>query len=360
MIVVPRGNFVGWLDSNLYVMVIREPKDVPGSYPFTVCIRDSSGSVVLSRSFAYDFTRDVETYAVDVSSLSEGVYSVYIYNWTNCNPPPDTLTFRYWLHKITGGAYMSLEDWDFSRLYVFMMYVYDGKLFWKHLVNTSDVVIPSNVPVYLEASDGRGNAFVGSVSGSGTIQVRPNMRIPFVAMFKITYQDRLSQDVVKALSAFVGMIRGAYVDIVDDYTVEIGIVKTEPGVPLLAIAIIMASIVGGFAVFAWWDREVRRIELEKKALDYAKPLIDKMGRAFEKLESMLGMCGPNDWDCIARVQSVWLTVFQMLSSSVGMLLSRGFPLGQCDGVKVGGVCVPWWVVAVAIFLAGLLVIAAVR
>jgi hypothetical protein len=360
MIVVPRGNFVGWLDPNLYVMVVREPRDVPGSYPFTVCIRDLRGNVVLSRSFAYDFTRDVETYAVDVSSLGEGVYRVDIYNWTDCNSPPDNLAFRYWLHKITGGAYLTFEDWDYSKLYIFMMYVYDGKLFWKHLTNTSDVVIPSGVPVYIEASDGRGNAFVGSVSGSGTIQVRPNMRIPFVAVFKITYQDRISQNVVRALSSFVGMIRGAYVDIVDDYTIEIGIVKMEPGAYLLPIAIIIASAVGAFAVFAWWDREVRNIGLQSKALDYVKPLIDKMNRVFERFEQMLGMCSPNDWDCITKVQNMWLTVFQMISSNIGMLMSKGFPLGPCDGLNIGGVCVPWWVVGIAIFIAGLLVIAALK
>ena len=360
MIVVPRGNFVGWLDSNLYVMVIREPKDAPGSYPFTVCIRNLSGGVVLSHSFTYDSARDVEQFAVNVSSLSEGIYRVDIYNWTNCNPPSGTLAFRYWLHKISAGTYMSLEGWDYSKLYVFMMYVYDGKLFWKHLVNTSDVIIPSNVPVYLEASDGNGNAFVGSVSGSGTILVHPNMKVPFMAVFKITYQDLVTQDIVKALSMFVGMIKGAYVDIVDDYTVEIGIVKTEPGVPLLPIALIMVAAVGGFAVFAWWDTEVRRIELESKALDYAKPLINKMERALEKFESMLGMCGPNDWDCIMRVQSIWFTVFQMISGNVGTLLSRRFPLAPCDGINLGGICVPWWVVGIMIFLAGLMVIAAVK
>jgi hypothetical protein len=75
---------------------------------------------------------------------------------------------------------------------------------------------------------------------------------------------------------------------------------------------------------------------------------------------MLGMCGPNDWDCIAKVQSVWFTIFQMLSANLGTLLSKGFSFAPCDGVKVGGVCVPWWVVAIAVFLAGLLVISAVR
>jgi len=360
MIVVPVSNSVGWLENILYVRVIREPKDVPGSYPFTVCIRDSGGSVVLSRSFTYDFTTDVATYAVDVSSLGEGVYRVYIYNWSDCSPPPNTLTFVYWMHKISAGTYLSFEGWDYSRMYVLIMYVYDRKLFWQYGINTSDFVVPSNVTVYIEATDRAGNAFVGSVSGDGTIYVRPNMKIPFVAIFRITYDDRVSQDVMRAFSGFVGMIRGAYVDMVDDYTVEVGIVKTEPGVPAIALAIIAASIVGALWAWAWHNNNVMNFELQKMALEYSKPLVDKMIRVFDKMESMLGMCSPGDYDCIMRVQSVWLPAAQTLASVIGNLMYRGIPLTRCDGINVGGVCVPWWVVAVAIFLGGLLVIAAVR
>jgi len=360
MIVVPVSNSVGWLENILYIRVIREPKDVPGSYPFTVCIRGSGGGVVLSRSFTYDFTSDVATYTVDVSSLGEGVYRVYIYNWTDCSPPPNTLTFVYWMHKISTGAYLSFEGWDYSRMYVLIMYVYDGKLFWQYKINTSDFAVPSNVTVYIEATDRAGNAFVGSVSGDGTIYVRPNMKIPFMAVFRITYDDKISQDVMRTFSMSIGMIRDAYVNIVDDYTVEIGIVKTEPGIPWIPLAIIIVSVVGGLGIWAWHDREVRRLELESKKLDYAKPLIDQMVKVFEKMESMLGMCSPGDYDCIMRVQSVWLPVAQTLASVIGNLMYRGIPLTKCDGINVGGVCVPWWVVAVAIFLAGLLVISVVR
>jgi len=360
MIVVPVSNSVGWLENVLYVRVIREPKDVPGSYPFTVCIRDSGGSVVLSRSFTYDPTTDVATYAVDVSSLSGGVYRVYIYNWTDCNPPPNTLTFVYWMHKISTGAYLSFEGWDYSQMYVLIMYVYDGKLFWQYGINTSDFAVPSDVPVYIEATDRAENAFVGSVSGDGTIYVRPNMRIPFIAIFRITYDGKVSQDVMRALSGFVGMIRGAYIDVVDDYTVEVGIVKTEPGAYWVPLAIIAASVVGALGIWAWHDNNVKNFELQKMALEYSKPLVDKMIKVFDKMESMLSMCSPGDYDCIAKVQSVWLPAAQTLASVVGNLMYRGIPLTRCDGINVGGVCVPWWVVAIAIFLAGLLVISVVR
>ena len=364
MIVVPVNNSVGWLENILYIRVIREPKDVPGSYPFTVCIRDSGGSIVLSKRFTYDFDKDVATYAVDVSSLGEGVYRVYIYNWHDCNPPPNTATFVYWMHKISAGTYLSFDGWDYSRMYVLIMYVYNGKLFWQYKINASDFIVPSNVPVYIEATDRAGNAFVGSVSGNGTIYVRPNMKIPFMAVFRITYGNKVSQDIMRVLSGFVGMIRDAYVSMVDDYTVEVGIVKTEPGVPAIVVGIIVAAIagtlVGAYGIWAWHDVEVRRFELESKALDYTKPLVDKMIRVFDKMESMLSACSPGDYDCIMKVQSVWLPAAQTLASVVGNLMYRGIPLTRCDGINVSGVCVPWWVVAVAVFLAGLLVISVVR
>jgi len=358
MIVVPKGNSVGWL-SPFYLHVIREPEDIPGSYPFTVCIKDSSGRVVLSKSFTYDFTMDVGIFAVDVSSLSEGVYRVYVYNWTDCNPPSNVPTFVYWLHYITGGTYLSLDGWDYSRTYMFLLYVYDGKLFWQYWINTSDVIIPSGVPVYFEVTDGSGNAFVGSVTESGSIAyLRPNMKIPFMAVFRIKYADKVVPDIARAFSGFTWMLKNSYVDIVDDYTIEIGVVKTEPGFPWLAVIAIGALIVGALGIWAWHDTTVREIEL--KRVEYVKPLTDRISNAYDRMSQSLSLCNPNDQDCILRVIQTWNPVIQTLSTTVGLLMSSGIPLTKCDGLRLGGVCIPWWVVAVAVFLAGLLVIAAVK
>jgi hypothetical protein len=346
--------------SILYVSVVREPGDAPGSYPFTVCIRDSRGNVVLSRSFVYDSTEDVKTYAVNVDSLREGVYRVDIYNWNDCNPPSGVTTFRYWLHRITSGAYLSFDGWDYSRMFVFIMYVYDGKLFWQHLINTSDVIVPSNVPVHIEASDVSGNGFVGTVRGSGVVYVRPNTRVPFMAVFRIRYRDPVSRDVVSAFSGFLWMMRSTYVNLVDDRTVEIGIVKIEPGVSWLAAAVIVVAAVGGFAAWRWSQVRVEEVRVEEKKIETAKPLIDAMTSAYRNFENELSMCSPGDFNCVANVQKMWMPVLNTLSSNVGMLMCAGIPLRSCDGVSVGGVCVPWWVVAVAVFIAGLLVISALK
>jgi len=360
MIVVPISNSVGWV-SPFYLNVIREPTDIPGSYPFTVCIKDSSGSVVLSKSFTYDFTRDVETFAVDVSSLSEGVYKVYIYNWTDCNPPSNVPTFVYWLHYISGGTYLSLDGWDYRRTYMFMLYVYDGKLFWQYWINTSDVVIPSGVPVYLEVTDGSGNAFVGSVTGSGgTVYLRPNMKIPFIAIFRIRYEDKVVPDILRAFSGFVWMMKNSYVDMVDDYTIEIGVVKTEPGFPVFAVIAIGLILLGAFGIWAWHDSNVKNAEVESKRLDYAKVLIDRISNAYDKMSQLVNLCNPNDMNCIMKAVQTWYPVVQTLSSNIQLLQSMGITPTACNGLNLGGVCVPWWVVAVAIFLAGLLVIAAIK
>jgi len=360
MIVVPESNSVGWV-SPFYLNVIRETTDIPGSYPFTVCIKDSSGRVVLSKSFTYDFTRDVETFAVDVSSLSEGVYRVYIYNWTDCNPPSNVRTFVYWLHYISGGTYLSLDGWDYSRTYMFILYVYDGKLFWQYKINTSDAIIPSGVPVHLEVTDGYGNGFVGSVTGSGgTVYVRPNTKVPFMVVFRIRYEDKVVPDILRAFSGFIWMLKNSYIDMIDDYTIEIGVVKIEPGIYPSAVRTIGPLLVGAFGIWAWHDSNVKNAEVENKRLEYTKPLIDRIVYAYDRMTQSLSLCSPNDQNCMLNVIQTWYPMIQTMSTVAGLMTALGLPLTKCDGLRLGGVCVPWWVVAVAIFLAGLLVIAAVK
>jgi len=367
MIVVPVSNSIGWLNENLYVKVIREVGDVPGSYPFTVCIRNLAGVLVLSRSFTYDFTREEQTYAVDVSSLGEGEYRVYIYNWNNCNPPPGTAVYEYWMHKIgsthLGSAYLSFEGWDYSRMYVLLMYTLGGKLYWQHGINTSDFVVPLGARVYIEATDRSGNAFVGVIDVSGDMSVRPNTRIPFMATFRFKYDRPVSERIARVVNRLVWMMKDVYINVVDDNTVELVIVKTEPGLtPTVAVAVVVVvGIVGGVIWgWLWYDARIREIEVEHKRIEHSKPVVDVFVKTHGAFLEMLRMCGPGDSECISRVYSIWVPQLQLIGSVLGALLARGYSLGPCDGLRVGGVCVPWWVVGVAVFLAGLLVIAVVR
>jgi hypothetical protein len=358
MIVTLDANSVGW-ERPLYIRVIREPEDAPGSYPFTLCVRDLNGNLVLKRGFTYDSAKDEQTFSVDVSTLGEGIYSVYIYNWTDCNPPSNVLTFRYWLHRIVENyAYLSLEGWDYRKIYLFMLYVYNGKLFWKYLINTSEAVIPAGVPVYLEVTDASGNAFVGSVATRGFAVLRPNTKIPFMARFRIRYGDRVSKDVVKSFIGIVGRMMNSYVDIVDDYTVEIGIVKDRPGIPLKVAVVIAFAITGALGIWAWHDVQVRSIELEYKRLETVEPLINVFANAHMRYLNQLSLCTTDE--CIREVVNTWLPILQSIGANIGMLLSSGIPLMKCNGINIGGVCVPWWVVGIMIFVAGLMVVAALK
>jgi len=353
MIVVPVSNSVGWLDQ-FRIRVTKEYNDRPGTYNFTVCIKHM-GDVVMSRSFVYNTDDDIREFVIDLGSLGSGLYEVEIFNWNGCYPPPNVLRFRYWLHRISSGPVLSFVDWTpGSSLYAFILYVFDNKLFWKYLVNVYDTVVPANVQVHVEASDTAGNGFVGSVSGIHHIVVRPNTRVPFIASFKIRYQDPVASDVVRTFTGTVWLMKTFYVNLIDRHTVELSIVKYEPGVPWKVV--IVMAILFGVALFAY-DVRVREIELEHRRLDNIERLNNTFNDAYRRYINALNACG-DDLTCMMQVERLWFPVLQTISSNIGYLSNR-FP-SRCDGVNLGGVCMPWWVIGIVIFLAGLMVISVVR
>jgi hypothetical protein len=179
--------------------------------------------------------------------------------------------------------------------------------------------------------------------------------VPFIAEFKIKYRDPVARDVGKAFGEFVWLSSPTYINVVDNYTIEWGIVKVEAGVSWFAVVLIGAVILGG--MFIHYDIRVREIELEHKRIEVARPLVDKYNIVFERYLSELAACG-NDQNCIASVQRLWLPVLQSISSVIGLLMSR--TSYSCNGLNVGGVCIPWWVVGLMVFVAGLMVISALR
>jgi hypothetical protein len=362
MIVTIPNTSIDWLSNNLYVYIIREPEDVFDRIPISVCVVDDMGTVVAGRTFDYTPDEEVRQYAVDLSSLSDGVYWVYVYNWNSCSPPlaPGVIFFRYLIHKYSDGAYVSFEGWDYSLMRIFAMYEYDGKLFTKYLVNTSDMVIPYNVPVYIEAADRSRNAFVGSVRGYSTIYVRPNMRVPFMAIFTIKLNQPRAIDFARHVQRYIGLMRGAAVRTVDDYTLSIVITKTEPGLGQLGAFILGALIGLGIGFLVAGGMRVVEVSVQGKALENAKQVADILYDAWRHYTNEVSMCPEGDAECIERVQRKWFPLVQVLSALLGNLYVLGFRMDSCNGINVGGVCVPWWVVAVAVFLAGLLVISAVK
>jgi len=351
---VPLNTAVG-LTEYLRIRVIKEARD-SGTYNFMACIRHM-GDVVMSSSFVYDASYDFREYFINVTALPAGVYELHIYNWNDCYPPPGVLKFTYWIHRVTGGTTLVFEGWDHTKFNALMLYVFNDLLFWKHLSSTDDVVVPVGMRVYIEAADGVGNGFVGSVSGSGVVRVRPNTRIPFIAEFKIKYHDPVARDVGRALGGFVWASSPSYLNVVDDYTVEWGIIKIEPGIGWVAALIILGFVIlGGIGIWAYV--RVREIELEEKKLETARPLVAKYNNMLDRYLSEYAACG-GDQNCIMRVQSTWFPLLQSVSSVIGLLMNRGFSLG-CDGLNIGGVCLPWWVVGLVIFIIVLMVVVVVR
>jgi len=369
MKVVPLSTIVAPYGGSAFIdmMVVRDPEDAPASYPFAVCIKDSSGRVVYSTSFAYDSTDDVVVKSIEVSSLpADGVYEMDIYNWTDCSPPSNVLTFKYRIHWLSSSRHdlMLGVGWNLNTVTrAFMMYVYNGKLFWFYGMNVSGMPAPVGVPVYLEITDGDGNAFVGSfiAYSPGESTVNPNMEIPFMAVFRIIYEQPIDDSIYRALTGLAGFAKGAYIRRVDDYTVELGIVKMEPGLDPLTAALIILAIIGAVAIaYMWYDKSVKEIQLESKKLEKIDPLVQIQKEMYSQYMAEAKQCG-KDENCIRLVQYKYFGPLQMINGTIGYVVSvQSSGSRPCDGLNLGGVCVPWWVVAVAIFLAGLLVIAAVK
>ena len=368
----------GAIGNNLDLLAIREPNDpYMVTLIHTVCVKDSSGTVVYSKSFNYSvgYDPDVKEYTFDVSTLNEGVYTVDIYQGADCNPPPNTLIpvkhYTYYIHKVSYRSSLVMGgSWNYDDNRWLVLYVYNGKLFWVYDMNVSGVPIPVNIPVYVEVVDGDGSGFVGSVTSSSMYTyIEPNIKVPFMATFTVKLDKPIASALMLTVRDAIGFMYGATVQLVDDYTFNIVFVKTEPG--MWPIAIMFVAGVAGILGYLWYDAHVKEVEYKKEELSFkrevwetVKPVLDIARKSFENYESEVKQCPPNDMQCVLNAQSKWMPFAQGANALAGQTIANIMNMQQqtatCDGLRLGGVCVPWWVVAVAIFLAGLLVIAAVK
>ena len=363
----------GAIANYLDVLVIREPSDPPASLPWVMCIRDSSGNVVFSKTSAYTpgYDPDVKVYSFDVSTLSDGVYRVDIHRGTDCNIVSPINYYTYYIHKVTHRSSLVMGGfWNYDNNRWLVLYVYDGKLFWVYDMNVSGVPIPVNIPVYVEVVDGDGSGFVGSVTSSSMYTyIEPNIKVPFMATFTVKLDKPIASALMLTARDAIGFMYGATVQLVDDYTFNIVFVKTEPG--MWPIAIMFVAGVAGILGYLWYDAHVKEVEYKKEELSFkrevwetVKPVFDIARKSFENYESEVKQCPPNDMQCVLNAQSKWMPFAQGANALAGQTIANIMTMQQqpatCDGLRLGGVCVPWWVVAVAIFLAGLLVISAVK
>ncbi|MFZ8811065.1 MAG: hypothetical protein ACO2PN_23530 [Pyrobaculum sp.] len=347
----------GPLGDRFEVWTIREPTDPLMSVTWSVCIKDSGGSVVHSEQIYHRVGIDPDTkiHPIDITDLERGIYRVDIYNWVNCNPPPGTDTYSVHIHRRTSRSVMFGMDgsWYPDRQYIFTVYVADGKLFYQSSSNRA-VFIPANVDVFVEVTGSDGYAYVGVVNTSSDMRVMPNASIPFEAKLRFTLDRPKAWDVARAYANVIGFGRGVVVNVVDDYTFDLIIAKSELGLPPLVIGL---AILGIIAVIVWGAALIIRFTVDLKLTNIMESMVNERNELVREYKAEYDVC--TDDNCRRRVQEKYLPIIQGYDATIGALLSR-LGTGVCNGVNIGGVCVPWWVMGVAIFLAGLLVISVVR
>jgi len=351
----------GPLGDRFEVWTIREPGDPLMSVPWAVCVKDSSGAVVYSQQIYHDVgvDPDIKVHLIDITSLGQGIYRVDVYNWTDCNPPQGVVSYSVYIHKKTTGTVLFGLDgsWYPDRQYIFTVYVADGKLFYQSSSNRA-VFIPAGADVFVEVTGSDNKAYVGVVNTSSDMRVVPNASIPFEAKLTFTLDKPVAWDVAKAYANVVGFGRGVVVNVVNDYTFQVVIAKSEFGLNPVVVSLLWRAIVAVIVGVVTWGivnivnfvAEIQKTNVLERIFNDRKAVANEYKAEYDK-------CG-TDENCKRNVQNKYLPILQGYDAAIGGLSSS--QVGQCNGLNLGGVCVPWWVVAVAIFLAGLLVIAAVK
>jgi len=346
------------------ILTVREPNDPETTIYWTICIFNMSNTVVFMDVLMHrvGIDNDIKSHMEIIDHLSSGVYRVHVYYgnhlFSGCDSiPEDQLRYVFYIHK-AGSDVVTLSmhsSWYPEREHIFIMYVRDGIPFYTSSTGRA-VGIPVNTDVFVEVTGSDNKAFVGVVNTSSDISVLPNTTIPFRAVLRIRLNVPLARYVANAYAEMLGFGRGVIVNVVDDYTFELEIIKTEVGLSGVAAAIAILLLVVVLAmIVAVIVSMVVSVDQEKLAI--IKDLIEKRERLVNNFMNEYDACG-NDEYCRRRVERKYLHLWQGYDSAIGSL-SR-FGIGACNGINLGNICVPWWVVAIAIFLAGLLVISAVK
>jgi hypothetical protein len=353
----------GPLGDRFEVWTIREPNDPQTTIKWTICIFDRNDRLVLmdviSHTVGVDY--DIKRHVEIIDHLSSGIYRVNVYYGdylaSGCeNAPADELKYMFYIHRNTSSVVSFGLDgsWYPDRQYIFTLYVADGKLFYQSSSNRV-VPIPAGADVFVEVTGSDNNAYVGIVNASSDMRVVPNASIPFVATLTFKFDKPVAWLAAKAYGDVVGFARGITVDVVDDYTLKLIIAKSEVGLGPLGAALAILALI---AIIVWGVAAIVQFIVELTKVDQIKKLSDERDAVVQKYINEADSCGA-DQNCLSRVQAKYLPIIQGYDAAIGALSST-LGTGACNGLKLSGVCVPWWVVAVAIFLAGLLVISAVK
>jgi hypothetical protein len=355
----------GPLGDRFEVWTIRDPDDPLTTMKWTMCIYDRDDRLVFMDVISHrvGVDPDIKIYREDISSLRSDVYRVNIYYGdyllSGCdNAPADQLRYIFYIHK-EGSDIVSLRmnsSWYPDRNYIFAMYVLDGIPFYTS-TSSRAVSIPRNADVFVEITGSDNNAYVGIVRATSDITVTPNATIPFRAVLRIRLSRPFAEAVANMYANMLGYGRGIVINIIDDYTFDLEFVKTEVGVYKI-VALIFIFLMVVILALAAVAIVSMIVSVEHRELDIIQNIINERKKLVEEYKEEYDAC--TDDMCRDRVQRKYLPIIQGYDAAIGALSLRLSGHGQCNGLNLGGVCVPWWVVGVAVFMAGLLVVSVVR
>ena len=330
------------------IWTIREADDPPASIPWAFCIRTLDGRLVHEQWVYHDVDRDpdVKIHFVDITPLSSGIYRLYIYNWNSCNPPDGVDTYLVYIQKGGDNVWARMHsDWFPERNYVFVMYVYDGKIFY-YTSSGRAVPIPRGADTYVEITGSDGRAFVGVVNANSDVIVAPNVYIPFKYTVSIKFDRPVAWNVAHAL---VLPVRHVAVSVVDDYTVDIIITKTDVGIAPLVAGIIMLALVAVTTVSVAYIVSMQ-VSVEVGRQQIIESLVEEKNKVVNAYINEVNQC--TDEQCINRTQLKYMPILASINEAIGEVYGK-----TCDGVELFGSCVPWYVfVIIAAFVVALLVV----
>jgi len=354
----------GPLGDRLEIWTIREPNDPQSTITWTVCIFDSNNNVVFIDAISHTVGTDpdIKVHVEDITSLGSGVYRVNIYygNYvtSGCSDvPADQLKYMFYIHKPgTGTIWLKMDpSWYPQTNYIFTMYILNGIPFYQSSPSRA-VSIPADADVFVEITGSDNNAYVGIVHATSDIYVVPNTTIPFRATLTFKLDKPYAQNIASMYANLLGFGRGIVVNVVDDYTFKLQIVKTEVGLFNIVAALLIFGIV---ALIVWGAVSIMSMIVEIEKIATIDKIIEERMQIEQQYINESNKCG-TDQNCLNIVRQKYLPLLQTYDAVIGALTTTLRSTSQCNGVNLGGVCVPWWVVGVAVFVAGLMVIAALK
>jgi hypothetical protein len=348
----------GPLGDRFEIWTVREPNDPQTTIKWTMCIFDSNNRLVLMDVLSHTVGTDpdVKPNFEDITNLSNGVYRVNVYYGdylvSGCDAAPaDQLKYVFFIHKMGTGIVPLMMDssWYPERNYIFTMYVLNGIPFYQS-TSSRRVAIPANADVFVEITGSDNNAYVGIVNTSSDIYVKPNTTIPFRAVLKFKLDKPYAQFVANMYANLLGFGRGIVVNVVDDYTFELEIVKTEVGAYGIVVMIFIFAL---FALLAWFVVNIVSMVVEIATIASINVLVNRRIELENKFLNEYNQC--TDDSCRKNVENKYLPLLQAYDAAIGGLIRTLQRTGRCDGFQVGGVCIPWWVVVIAVVFLVLLI-----